>query len=270
MQEQYKEIYAVIVIGAAMVLLLVVFIVTILFLYQRRQHRQEKELVLMKDKYEQEALRSQLEIQESTFKSIGQELHDNIGQLLSVVKLSLSGLPITKEEPAYEPLQNARQILNKAVMDLSDLTKNLHSDRISLVGLAESIRLELATIKRTGLIKVQFSLKGEEYEFDQQHSIFIFRIFQENINNILKHSGASLLIVNIQYRPDVFKMEIIEDGKGFNVEEKRKSSEGSRGVGLSSMYNRAKLIGAKFTIKSEAGKGSTGTIELPLMPQQVQ
>lgn len=268
MQEQYKEIYAVIIIGAAMILLLVVFIVTILFLYQRRQHRQEKELAVMKDQYDQEVLRSQLEIQESTFKGIGQELHDNIGQLLSVVKLSLAGLPIEKEAPAYEPLQNTRQILNKAVMDLSDLTKSLHSDRISLVGLAESIKLELSTIKRSGLIKVQFSLKGQEYELDQQHSIFLFRIFQENINNILKHSGATLLTVNIQYQPDAFKMEIIDDGQGFNVEEKRKSSQGSRGVGLSSMYNRAKLIGAKFTIKSEAGKGSTATIELPLTPQQ--
>jgi two-component system, NarL family, sensor kinase len=267
MQEQYQEIYAIIIIGAAMILLLIVFIVTILFLYQRRQHQQEKELVLMKDQYDQEALRSQLEIQENTFKSIGQELHDNIGQLLSVVKLSLAGLPIEKEHPCYESLQNTRQILHKAVTDLGDLTKNLHTDRISLVGLAESIKLELGSIKRSGLINVQFSLRGVERELDQQHAIFLFRIFQENINNILKHAGATLLKVNIDYRPDLFKLEITDDGVGFNVEAKRQSSQGTRGVGLSSMYNRAKLIGGTFTIKSEPGKGTTATIELPLTPE---
>jgi two-component system, NarL family, sensor kinase len=266
MQEQYQEIYAVIIIGIAMVLLLVVFIVTILFLYQRRQHRQEKELEVMKDKYEQEVLRSQLEIQESTLKSIGQELHDNIGQLLSVVKLSLSGLPVQPSEPAYEPLQNARQVLSKAVMDLSDLTKTMHTDRISMVGLAESIKLELGTIKRSGLIDVQFLMKGTEWGMNQQHAIFIFRIFQEYVNNILKHAQAGLLTVQLSYDAESFNMTITDNGIGFNPEEKRKNVSAARGVGINSMYNRAQLIGAAFHIKSEPGKGSAATIALPLAP----
>src|SRR4051794_13726159 len=96
------ELYFIIIIGIILGLLLVGFIVSILFLYQRRQHRQEQEIILMKDKYEREALRSQLEIQENTFRTIAQELHDNIGQMLSVVKLSLSALPLEKEHKAYD------------------------------------------------------------------------------------------------------------------------------------------------------------------------
>ena len=82
-----------------MALLLVGFIVTILFLYQRRRHEQEQELTRIKREFEQELLKSQLEIQEQTFKTIAQELHDNIGQLLSVVKISLSVLPLDKAHP---------------------------------------------------------------------------------------------------------------------------------------------------------------------------
>ena len=89
-----SEIYIVIIIGAILAVLLVGFIVTILFLYQRRQHRQALEITRMKEEYERETLKSQLEIQEETFKNIGQELHDNIGQMLSVVKLSLAVLPM--------------------------------------------------------------------------------------------------------------------------------------------------------------------------------
>src|SRR5581483_4357288 len=96
-----SEIYIVIVIGAILAIMLVGFIVTIVFLYQRRQHRQELELNQMKEEYERETLKSQLEIQEETFKNIGQELHDNIGQMLSVVKLSLTVLPMSKEHDAW-------------------------------------------------------------------------------------------------------------------------------------------------------------------------
>ena len=99
MPTQNQEIYFVTIIGIILGLLLVGFIVTILFLYQRRQQRQEQELERIRAIYEKEALRSQLEIQENTFKSIAQELHDNIGQMLSVTKLTLSILPIENGHP---------------------------------------------------------------------------------------------------------------------------------------------------------------------------
>jgi two-component system, NarL family, sensor kinase len=248
------------------VLLLIIFIVTILFLYQKRQHKQEKELATLKDVYEQEVLRSQLEIQENTFKNIGQELHDNIGQLLSVVKLSLSGLPIEKEHPSFEPLLHTKQILNQALADMSSLTKSLHTDRVTMVGLTESIKLELNSLSKSGLIKVDFSAIGDEYDLDKQTSIFLFRIFQEVANNILKHAQATTLSVLVAYEPAFFLLEIADDGIGFDVEEKNKSSTATRGVGLTSMHNRAQLIGANFILKSIPNAGTTVTIELPLKP----
>jgi two-component system, NarL family, sensor kinase len=108
--QQNPEIYFVTIIGIILGLLLVGFIVTILFLYQKRQQKQEQEMVLIKDKYEKEALRSQLEIQENTFKTIAQELHDNIGQMLSVVKLSLSALPLEPDHPAFELARHSREV----------------------------------------------------------------------------------------------------------------------------------------------------------------
>src|SRR6201992_3459093 len=102
MPPQNQELYVVILTGLALALLLVGFIFTMLFLYQRRQHRQEQQLNRMKDQYQQELLRSQLEIQEATFKTIHQKLNEHIGQVLSVVKLSLSILPLEKEHQAYE------------------------------------------------------------------------------------------------------------------------------------------------------------------------
>src|SRR5688572_29345570 len=244
MQDQSPEIYFIIVIGAVLALLLVGFIVSILFLYQRRQHRQEQELTRMREEYEREVLRSQLEIQEESFKTIGQELHDNIGQMLSVVKLSLAVLPIVKEHDAYEPIQNSRQILNKAMTDLADLTKSLHTDRIAQIGLADSIQFELESLKRSGLVEIEFSISGPEQSLDEQKSIFLFRIFQENMNNILKHAKAKRIGVSLEYTDHDFIMRIADDGIGFDVQAKKNSALSTAGVGLKSIFNRAKLIGA--------------------------
>jgi two-component system, NarL family, sensor kinase len=264
MQDQSPEIYFIIVIGAVLALLLVGFIVSILFLYQRRQHRQEQELTRMREEYEREVLRSQLEIQEESFKTIGQELHDNIGQMLSVVKLSLAVLPLPKEHEAFEPIQNSRQILNKAMTDLADLTKSLHTDRIAQIGLADSIQFELESLRRSGLVEIDFSISGSEQHLDEQKSIFLFRIFQENMNNILKHARAKQVTVSLQYSDDEFVMQIADDGIGFDVQAKKNSALSTAGVGLKSIFNRAKLIGAVLDMQSEPGKGTTVTIRMPL------
>ena len=115
MQSQNEEIYIVILIGVVLALFLVGFIVTIFLLAQRKKQRQEQELRKMKAQYEQELLKSQLEIQESTLKTIAMELHDNIGQVLSVVKLWMAILPVEKEHPAFEGIQNSREMLNKVI-----------------------------------------------------------------------------------------------------------------------------------------------------------
>jgi two-component system, NarL family, sensor kinase len=263
-----SEIYVVIVIGAILAIMLVGFIVTTLFLYQRRQHRQELELTRMKEEYERETLKSQLEMQEDTFKNIGQELHDNIGQMLSVVKLSLAVLPMRKEDEAWEPIQGAREVLNKAMLDLANLTKSLHTDRIAQIGLAESIHFELQNLNRTGLVDVDFEMHGMEQSFDDQKSIVLFRVFQENLNNILKHSKAKKVQVILTYFDDKFIMKITDDGIGFNVEEKKNSTSSAAGVGLKSIFNRAKLIGAEINMQSKVGQGTIVTIELPLPVSQ--
>jgi two-component system NarL family sensor kinase len=263
-QNQEIYVYVVILISIALALLLVGFILTTLFLYQRRQHRQEQQLARMKDEYQQELLRSQLEIQETTFKTIAMELHDNIGQVLSVVKLSLSVLPLDKEHPAYESVQNSRQMLNKVIYDMGNLTKSLHTDRIAQIGLIEAMRFDLDSLRRTGLLEVEFSVDGEEYRLEDQRSIFLYRMFQEMLNNILKHSRATRVNIAINYSIDnKFVLQVEDNGVGFDVEKKRSQTSSSSGIGLKSMTNRASLIGAQISVQSQPGKGTSIQVEVP-------
>jgi signal transduction histidine kinase len=270
MQAQNQEVVIIILMGIALALLLVGFIVTMLFLYQRRQHRQEQQLTRMKDEYQQELLRSQLEIQETTFKTIAQELHDNIGQVLSVVKLSLSILPLEKDHPAYESVQASRQMLNKVIFDMGNLTKSMHTDRIAQIGLVEAMRFDLDALQRTGLLTADFSVTGEEYRFENQQSIFLYRMFQEMMNNILKHSKATHVNIAVNYSIDnKFVLKVEDNGVGFDVDKKRTTASSSSGIGLKSMTNRASLIGAHITVHSQPGKGTSIKVEMPLEKQTV-
>lgn len=268
MQVKNNEIISIIIIGSVIALALVLFIVAILYLYQKRQQSHQKELVKLKEEYDQELLRSQLEIQETTLKTISQELHDNIGQMLSVVKLSIASAGIEKQHPAYETIFASKEILNKAIVDLANLTKSLHTDRISQIGLEQAIEFEINTIRKTGLVPINFSAPEKEHhnKLDGQTSIFMFRMFQEILNNTLKHSQATLVNVSIKYLTvgNIFVLNVQDNGIGFNVAEKQNKPSSSGGVGLKSMMNRAKLIGAKFVIDSKPAQGTSITITLPL------
>jgi two-component system NarL family sensor kinase len=236
-----------------------------IFFYQRRRQKQERELARLKEEYEQEVLRSQLEIQETTMKTIAQELHDNIGQTLSVIKLWMSIAPIDKDHEAYEGVPNSKEMLHKVIRDMADLTKSLHTDRIADIGLSEAISFDLASIRRAGILKIHFDTLGDEFHFPDQKSIFIFRMYQEMMNNIIKHSKAANVKVALVYSgDDTFVMTIQDDGVGFDVKQKKESGSGSSGLGLKSMQNRAKMIGGNLSIQSEPGKGTSITVTVPL------
>ncbi len=251
--------------GFVLAFVLVGFILAMIFFYQRRRQKQELELIRLKEEYEQEVLRSQLEIQESTMKNIAQELHDNIGQTLSVIKLWMSIAPIEKDHEAFEGVQNSKEMLHKVIRDMADLTKSLHTDRIADIGLSEAINFDLSSIRRAGVLNIHFDTLGDEFHFNDQKSIFIFRMYQEMMNNIIKHSKAGSVNVALDYSGNnTFVMTIRDDGVGFDVNKKNAPEDGSSGLGLKSMQNRAKMIGGTLFIQSEQGKGTIITVTVPL------
>jgi signal transduction histidine kinase len=148
---------------------------------------------------------------------------------------------------------------------MADLTKSLHTDRISQIGLVEAIRFDLESLRRTGLIEVEFSVEGDEFPFESQRAIFLFRMFQEMINNILKHSKATHVNIAVNYSiDDKFVLRVEDNGVGFDPDKKQVQASSSSGIGLKSMTNRARLIGGEITIQSQPGKGTVIQVELPL------
>ena len=265
MPEEYKSIQEgltdYVKTGAIIFLLLaLLFIIFIVFSIQRRR-KMILEKKQMEYQYQQTLLQTQLEIQEQTLKNISQEIHDNIGQALSLAKLNLNTMPPTNDEALQQKILNSKELVSKAITDLRDLSRSLDTDYVQEMGLQRAIEYELEMIKKTGTIETSMIVEGSMFRLEKQKELILFRIVQETFNNILKHASAKTINVNINYG-DAFTLVIKDDGKGVNLDPLNEGKNNNFGLGIRNMHSRAKLIGAEFNMNSVIGKGTEVEIVL--------
>ena len=254
--------------SAALMVFLVGVVGFAIYKYQQRMQIHLREISAMKAAYESELLRSQLEIQEQTMQTVGREIHDNVGQMLSLVKLNLNTLPPNDDPKTVEKLGHTREYLNRAIADLRGLSKSLNTENRLDAGLAAAIRQELDAIRKTGIMDVTFTQTGEEQRLDSRQELLLFRITQESLNNALKHAHANNIAVSLDYSPDRLSLTVVDDGVGFDSERVITPVGEERGSGLTNIQNRARLIGAEVSIRSTAGQGTTTVLSLPIsIPQ---
>ncbi|HEU4555836.1 MAG TPA: sensor histidine kinase [Chitinophaga sp.] len=266
MQSEFPEVAIVIITTIILLLFLVGFIVIMLILNQKSRLTQVQELRLMEEKYEQELLRTQLEIQENIFGNLSQEIHDNIGQSLTFVSLSLLTVPVENGSEAHLYIEESRKMLQKAIAELRDLSKGLQTERIIEIGLVKAIEFELQRLERTNLYKTSFNFTDVQNLMDSQTETILFRTVQEMLNNIVKHARASELEIHLTHENDTINLEIRDNGIGFDpgiLSEK----EYSKGLGLRNIRKRAALIGGTCNINSIKNGGTTIRITIPVNKQ---
>jgi len=243
-------------------LLLAVIIIFLIMQYKKKQYENRRSLDELQSQFQNELLRTQLEIQEQTLKTISQEIHDNIGQVLSLAKLNLNTMDISRMEQLQEKIGTSKQLVSKAIQDLRDLSKSMNTDNINSLGLLRSIEYELDMIRKTGY-ETQFDITGDKIKMQPQKELIVFRIIQETLNNIIKHADAKKIIITAAYKPDSLELSIEDNGKGMDLQPLNNEVNSDFGLGIRNMHNRAKLIGADFNMQSSIGKGTVVRIIIP-------
>jgi signal transduction histidine kinase len=253
-----QDYILIIVAGTIMLLLLGIFIIGFLFFYQRKHTTHITEQEQLRSAFSQEILTTQIEVQEQTLSYISQELHDNIGQVLSFIKLNLGTTPSLAEEKKQRKIDESRDLLAQVISDLRDLSKSLSFQQIKQFGLVRAMLIEMERINKSGLIKINMDISGDSYSLGEQRELVLFRIFQEALNNTLKYSHAINMVIRLAFTPELFTMYIADDGIGFSPE-----AAGERnGAGLKNMESRATIIGAVATLESAPGQGCIINITL--------
>ena len=200
------------------------------------------------------------EIQQATLNTISQEIHDNVGQLLSLTKMQLNLIEQSSEKDD-NVIRDAKDNISKAMTDLRDLAKGMSSDRIKLLGLYDSVVQEANRINKVGRLLVEVISNGNKREPEHQKQLVLFRVIQECFQNIIKHAQANHVLVSFTYEADSFDVLIKDDGIGFDYQPGSPSSEG---LGLMNIFNRIHLVGGEVSLNSAPGAGTSVHIKVPL------
>lgn len=252
MRANEEVVFTIIIVITILIFLAIMFLVALARHNQRRNKLLIENQNIKKD-FEQTLLNTKLEIQEQTLTHISREIHDNIGQVLSLARLQLNSLSTSGQENDIEYTDN---LLEKAITDLRGLSHSLNTNSIKENGFAASVIKVLQQFEKTGKFKTSFIDDSSFYISDDQ-GIILFRIIQEVLNNIVKHADATEIIIRIEKRNNQTVINIIDNGKGFDVENMHSSGNG---IGIRNIKERAKIIGAKLSVISQQNNGTTVTI----------
>lgn len=228
----------------------VLFLVFFIFKYRQRQEefKREKELLMM------EMTKAQLEIQEQTMQNISLEIHDNIGQTLSLAKMHLNTL---SAENLEQQKNESRDLITRAVQSLRDLSKSLNGDYILDLGLEGAIERELKIIEATGAFRTEFQTGDVDLGLEEQHEVIVFRCVQEALNNAVKHSEASSIKVEVKVHDKDLSIIVADNGKGF-------PSDKVDSVGMHSIERRIKMLGGKLIMGNLKEGGAQLIFTIPI------
>jgi signal transduction histidine kinase len=207
--------------------------------------------------FEKELAQSQIEIKEHTLKNIAWELHDNVGQLLSVANIQLSMLRSKVSEEHYEDLDETKEVVLTTLQEVRSLSKILNQDVILKNGLVGSIDVEMKRFDRLKFVNPTCKIEGNEIRLSNEQEILIFRILQEFFSNVIKHAKAKNLFVHLDYQEHFLHISVRDDGVGFITNQSHKNS------GLTTMESRANLLQADFELSSSPGNGTELRLKCP-------
>ena len=219
------------------------FVVSMVFIHRQRQAQNRQKLDQVKSEHEKMLLNIENEIQQNTLNQIGRELHDNIGQLLSVAKLNFNSVKPEKHAAG-------RELLGQIIQEVRSLSKTLNLDWLESITLEEFVDQELQKIKSTGFCETQLVVENSIGELEKDQKLVLIRVIQEALNNSIKHASPQKIMIRIINSGQKSQIIMEDDGLGFDTNQK------SSGSGMFNLAKRMETIGGQFHIESEIGKGT--------------
>jgi len=204
----------------------------------RANRRQFAELAALSER-RRELARQLIAARESTLREVARELHDQFGQVLTAMgsMLTRAGRHLPDASPVKAEVHEVCEIAQATLDDIRGLSQTLHPSILDDAGLEETIEWHVATVSRQLGIQVTYARTGASRPVDSAIGIHIYRVLQEALNNVARHSGSGEAQVRLGFRDSLIELEIEDHGRGLSAASER------RGLGIITMSERAELLG---------------------------
>jgi signal transduction histidine kinase len=196
--------------------------------------------------------------QESTLRHISRELHDEFGQVLTAIGslLRRTDKQIPVDSPLHGDLQEVREIAQNTLNNIRSLSQALHPVLLDEAGLESTLDWYIPTVERQSGLALHYEKSGEPFAVETGAGVQIYRVLQEALNNVSRHSGAKEAWIRLRFQPSELELEVEDHGKGLAP------VEGQTGIGLVAMRERAEILGGAVTVSAlgVAPANGTGTL----------
>ncbi len=230
--------------------------------------RKEAEEQLEASREQLRGLSAHLEsVREGERKTIAREIHDELGQILTALKIDLSSLAEGSAEEQHLPLRNVKsmnELIDMAIESVERISMELRPPILDDLGIAVALEWQAEDFNRRTKIKCEFISKPKDIVLDPDRSTALFRIFQEALTNVARHSNASKVKAVLTKETDRIVLTIKDNGKGI---EKRQIAD-PMAFGIIGMKERARFLGGEARFNSAPGKGTSITVSIPLTKQE--
>jgi len=252
---QNRDIVIGIISGLIFICLIVLFCIILVKLYIRKI-KNYTSLLYQKDIDFQKSLNTAIiETQEQVLNNISQDLHDDAGQQLTYINFQIENLKLDSAQMQHD-LQPLSESVGRLSQSIRSISHSLNNQLLTQQDLIKAITAETKRLQKDEKMAIALAVKSKaKKDFSVNEKIFIYRIFQEIINNIFKHAGASQIDIQIRMNP-LFEMQVSDNGKGFDPETTKKNPT----LGLQNMASRAAIINYKLDIISSKEHGTTVTL----------
>ena len=248
-------------IGTMLIAILAITLVVILIITNKRQLKTQLEKQKMQLKFEEELLHTRIEVQEQALLNFSGEIHDSIGQDLSMLRLHMGMLePYLTDPQGQVMLQQHQVILKNTIKNLRLISHSLNTNLILKQGLEEALGTEVDRIRNFTPLVCSLAIEGEHVDLSKEKELLIFRIFQESVQNITKHAEATEITVALQYQPASLLVSIRDNGKGFSTVE---TSSSNHQLGLANMRHRTSLLQGTINFQSAVNDGTDVQLTVP-------
>ena len=248
MDSSEKELYQSILIVAGLVGVILVYLIVTIIRYHLKRLRLNKEKI-----------QAEIDTLEKERRRIASDLHDELGSLLSAVKLQINSLD-TNDPEDQQIIQTSSYHIDTIITKVREISNNLMPNTLLRKGLRRAIEEYVDHVQKASQLQIKF-VCTEELRLQQSQEINIYRIIQEIIHNTLKHAKASYLIIQLTIEGNSLLLMTADDGTGFDFFARAKDNPG---LGLRNLQSRVEVMGGELSCMSETGKGTMYSFEIPV------